>query len=470
MKPYIRLAGLLLVLPWIVAGCGGGGGSSSGSGTMGVFVTDSPDTENDHVWATLLKVELVKSDGSAEVVFDDANGKTVDLKSLRDSSGHRFLFLGEAHPSAGTYAKVRVTIDDMLTLFPNGASSGQQIPVADSLPRDAQGNVQVEFDLPQPKQVGPGAHEIVVDFDLANFHLNGAGKIVPVCKEGDGSSLPNPERHEHEEYTGLIADLAGEAPSQEFKLMLANGNSFPVATSEKTAIFNADGSPSPMLANGKRVKVRGIFDVTARRLNATEIKIKKSEDEPHDGPAAVAGTVHSIDSAHGAFKIMPGRAEGFVPTEIKVRITTSAETHFWSASGVAMTKEEFFSIISSVKEAAARGVYDAATNTIAASEVKILSLYDQSLPKSVYARGVVAEMNAEAGTVRMSPVVQWEGFVPAENSVNIVTNGETLYKDASSNLIDKATFFESMHVGNGMKVEGTIDGGVITAKVMRRVL
>jgi hypothetical protein len=361
-----------------------------------------------------------------------------------------------------------VAIDANLTLFPKGSASGVQVPVDDSLPRDASGHPQVNFDLSAAQN---GSHELVVDFDLANFHLNGAGKIVPVCKEGDKTTLPNPERHENEEYTGFTAEVQGTAPNQEFKLLLANGRYFVVATSEKTAIFNADGSPNPALADHKFVKVRGVFDVTAKKLNASEIKIKQSENAPHEEHGAtVVGAPYFVDPSAGTFKIMPGQAEGFVPKEIKVQIATTADTHFWSVSGVSMSKEDFFAIAASAKVVGAHGSYDEASNTITATEVKIINMPDENVPKAVYARGVVSALSADAGTATMSPVVQWEGFVPQNNSVNIVTNGETVYKDPDGNVMDRAAFYESLHVGNGLKVEGILDGGTITARVMRKVL
>jgi hypothetical protein len=50
-------------------------------------------TTYDHVWATLHKVEFVNASGAAETVIEDASGKVLALKTLRDAAGARFAFL-----------------------------------------------------------------------------------------------------------------------------------------------------------------------------------------------------------------------------------------------------------------------------------------------------------------------------------------------------------------------------------------
>src|ERR1041385_556350 len=112
MKAFSKWMPLLLLVA--VVGCGGGGGSSSSpavrSASLVVFATDSPDTENDHVWATLFKVEVVDQSGGTQTVFDDSAGKTIDLKTLRDANGQRFAFLADGSVKSGTHTSARVTI------------------------------------------------------------------------------------------------------------------------------------------------------------------------------------------------------------------------------------------------------------------------------------------------------------------------------------------------------------------------
>ena len=59
MRTVFGLAALAVLFG--IAGCSGGGGSAGnlagGRASVPVFVTDSPETDNDHVWVTIYKVE-----------------------------------------------------------------------------------------------------------------------------------------------------------------------------------------------------------------------------------------------------------------------------------------------------------------------------------------------------------------------------------------------------------------------------
>src|SRR5437879_7318013 len=92
------LGGICLV------GCGGGGGGStsltSGTSRATVLITDGFREDFSHVWATIYHVELVPqagtNNGANVVLFDNSAGVQVDLKTLRDSTGARFSFVGSA--------------------------------------------------------------------------------------------------------------------------------------------------------------------------------------------------------------------------------------------------------------------------------------------------------------------------------------------------------------------------------------
>src|SRR5437762_31947 len=94
----------------VLVGCGGGSGGSAttggnvpGNARVGIFVTDDLTADYDHVWVTIKKVELQGAGGSV-TVYDDAAGRTVDLRALNDAGTQKFALLGEASIPAGTYA------------------------------------------------------------------------------------------------------------------------------------------------------------------------------------------------------------------------------------------------------------------------------------------------------------------------------------------------------------------------------
>ena len=69
-----------------LAGCGGGSPLSStpppsqtASAVVGVFATDSFSEAYDHIWVTIHRVEVESSNGTAQTVFDDAQGKTTSV-------------------------------------------------------------------------------------------------------------------------------------------------------------------------------------------------------------------------------------------------------------------------------------------------------------------------------------------------------------------------------------------------------
>ena len=121
----LGVAGLTIAL----AGCGGGGSGTPSapavrSVNVGAFITDSFREDYDHVWATILKIELVAADGTAMTLFDNTTGKTVDIKSLRDATGARFSFLDKKSIPVGSYTGLRITVASTVTLFPKGSATG----------------------------------------------------------------------------------------------------------------------------------------------------------------------------------------------------------------------------------------------------------------------------------------------------------------------------------------------------------
>ena len=456
-----------LLLVFAVVGCGGGGGSSSapaanGSGTLGVFATDSPETENDHVWATVFKVEVLNQAGVAETVFDDSAGQTLDLKTLRDATGQRFSFLSNGTVSSGTHTSARVTIGSTLTLFPTGAAAGQELPIDESLARDAQGHVVLPFNLTAPRNLGAGSDDLVIDFDLANFTQSG-GKIKPALKEGGKSGLDDSKRHEAHEARGTVADLSGTAPNFTFHLTNPNHPTLLVATSASTSFFNSDGSPNPALANGEIVEVKGKFDTAASRLNADAVKINVSSSEP-EHHVQVEGVPSEIKSTAGTFNVTTHKVHGFTPKHTNVKVVTTAKTVYYSDHGVTLSAADFFVALATATGVNVEGLYDEATNTLTADNARIeKSEDDHNTGHEAEAKGKPTAVVTSAGTFNIDPLTEWEGFVPTGHSVSVVTNSTTVYRDTVGKTIGASDFFKALATATTVHVEGNFANDKLTA-------
>jgi hypothetical protein len=101
----------------ILAACGGGGGSSGGTGTLSVKMTDAPACGYDHVWVTVTKVRVHKSDtasdadpGWSEVAVTPdpgSDGRRIDLLSLQNGV---LAELGQTALPEGHYTQVRLVL------------------------------------------------------------------------------------------------------------------------------------------------------------------------------------------------------------------------------------------------------------------------------------------------------------------------------------------------------------------------
>ena len=350
-----KVAVAVACVAFALAGCGGGSstfvGGTSGTGTSraAIFLTDSPREDYGHIWATIYHVELVPQTGAAVAVFDDPAGKMVDLRRLRDDSGGRFSFLANA------------TIGATIQVFRNGAAVGDPLPVDSSLTKDANGHPVASLTFNRPKTLGESTNTIVIDFDLAHFVVKASG-ILPVVRDGDPSGIANPERHNPDEYRGVVSSLSGTAPELTFTLTGRDGHATTVVTNASTALYGTG-----TIANGAMVNVEGTLDATTQNLVATRLEVC-----PVRPPAGAFGTASNLDAAAGTFTLTIVRARGFTPGQTTVKIVTNASTVFHADSGDTQTPAEFFTALAATPTVHVDGVYDSATNTLTATRAKVM--------------------------------------------------------------------------------------------------
>ena len=364
MRFAAKVCSALLLLP-MIAGCGSGGGGSNGRATpAAVYVTDLPREDYDHVYITILKVELLDSSGAATVIFDDPAGKVIDLRQLHDATGKRFAFLTGATVPPGNYTQFRVTIGSSIGLVPRGTTSVQTVQVD---------NTVITRPLGPARAMGHGSDDdVVLDFDLTGFSfLNGL--IHPELHESDHAGLHEHGRHQRNLHSGVVSDLAGSnAAGFTFTLSHGSRESITVVTNSSTQISNDNGTPNPTLQNGSHVEVTGTFDPDARVLRASSVRIE-TEDQ---NEAEVGGPPSGINATAGTFVVTAARVEDFVPTSTTVNVAVTGSTVFRSAAGLAMTQAAFFTALATATSVEVEGIYSASTNTITATRVRLDTGHD----------------------------------------------------------------------------------------------
>ena len=365
----------LTILAALFASCGGGGGTSGTSNavTSGIsstasqavlYVTDSFREDYAHVWATIYHVDLMQQSGTAVALFDNTSGVQIDLKTLRDSTGARFSFLGGAAIPEGTYIGISVTIGPAMQLFKNGEAVGRALPVDASFPVDAGGHPVLTLAFTVPKTLGSGTNILIVDFDLSRFIVRDS-KIFPLLQEGDPSGCSDPNRHNQDDYRGAVSNLTGTAPDLTFTLTIGSGQISQVITNASTVVYGTSS-----LANGSMVTVTGTVDSTTGNLIADRLVILPAKDAPP--PASVFGTASHLDGTAGTFTVTVTRTRGFVPAQTTVQIATGSTTTFISDSGSTLSQADFFTALTTTSGVIVDGSYDSASNTLMAVQVKIM--------------------------------------------------------------------------------------------------
>lgn len=451
-KPtLLALYAALLVL--FAAGCGGGGGNAGGTakaGSVAVYATDSLSTDFDHVWVKVYQVYLEGQ--TNELVFEDAAGLDMDLTTLRDVAGPRYAFLDDNGVTPATYGQVRVVMDEELMLVPKGATTAQSYRFA------AQHAVsgtpgRSELKLRSPSVIIPGKNELVLDFDLSTWDLDANNRVVATLKRGNRNGLDDENRHEANDIHGTVSGLAGTSPNQMFTLTRPGGD-VKVKTSADTRVFNSSGATNPVLANGQRVEVYGVFVQGFFLARAVKVEDDSSSNDPHK----IKGNPSNINAAAGTFDVQVTLARGFVPDSTTMSVTTNATTRFLTDAGALITKDEFFAALAipgnKVEvEGRANG------SLFAAVKAKI---EDENDVNESEIKGPVTVVDAAAGTLTMT-VQSWFGTgFSAGQSVDVTTKISTEYR-LNSDPVTKDQFFAGISVGTIVEAKGSYNGTVLSA-------
>lgn len=392
MKKLLVLCAALSTLSLV--GCGGGGSSllngttgTKGTSKASVLVTDAFSDVYSHVWATIYHVALVPAAGTNNcanvVLYDNPTGIQIDLTTLRDSTGARFSFLGSNTIPAGTYTAIAVTVGPTMQLFQVGSTTGTSVPVDTTLPKDASGNPILTNTFKTPKTLAANTtNNLIVDFKLASFVIRDS-KVIPVVAEGDPTGCTDPSRHNPNEYLGTVSNLTGTSPTLTFTLTYGNGNTATVTTTASTALFSAPTPPAgsngatgtttttaPTLANGSTVEVTGTLDTTTQTLVATQIQVLPAGSTTSKLQQAF-GTASTLNATAGTFTLTAVRTGGFTPSQLTVNIVTTSTTTYLSDAGATLAEADFFTALTTTPIAKVQGTYDATSNTLTATSIRI---------------------------------------------------------------------------------------------------
>jgi hypothetical protein len=297
-----HLAPLFFVL---VAACGGGsteavqpGSSLAGHGTVTLLLADDPVADHDKVLVTVVRVVLKPAgDGAPVVLFEDADGREIDLLALRDED----LVLAVRDIPVGTYESIELEVGGVRT--EGGPCDDLEIQVPSGRLKLKPGE---PFDVEEGEAIA-----IRLDIDakesLKLHRAGNSGKCIfnPVVRVDIGTRDAPVDKTCPRALTGTIARLGGAA----FVLDLGRDDGeLVVVVDRATAFFDADALPGGGLSDfdvGDAVSVKGYWsdfdELTAHAVVAGHVLIVDGtanggvtddvfEMDPDSGEALVGAT------------------------------------------------------------------------------------------------------------------------------------------------------------------------------------
>ena len=353
-----------LLVAAILVGCGGGGGTAGPAAAvtkLNVFSTGDANSGFDHLWVTVKSISLVGATGPT-VLYSDSTGKVVDLKTLRDASGKRFLYMNDKSVPSGTYSGATVVVDNNASVFTTGATSAVAATFG------AGGDFTMSLTFPTPVVISGTSDDLIVGFNLSAWTLAGTSLSATggawLSLLTDHSTVGDPTRCENEDYDGTVNGLAGDPGAQTFALG-ASKDASKVVTTATTAVLFSDGSANPALANGQHVKVYGVYDATQGAIVAAKVVIRVGGgSSSHE--AGVAGTVNTSDATSGIVNVTVVDASDFVPNATTVDVVTDGTTKFFGGRGAVMTAADFFAALTTGQKLEAEGTINGSGQLVAA--------------------------------------------------------------------------------------------------------
>ena len=428
--------------------------------------------EDAHLWVTIHKVELLENDEQrpAEVVFEDAVGRTTDLAALRDGTRPRVELIARSPVGmARKTTRVRLTFGKAFQRFAPGAEVSKTALFAESVARDAEGRPILTATLSKPRDLATGKESLVLALGLAESAAKD-GTVVPVIKEvqDDALRLDNRDRQVPVEFAGSVGDVTGEAPSQSFVLMTGPGRPLSVRLSPTTVLTNADDRPNPALAGAKRAVALGRLDNDSGALLAESVTLYADEKSASADASRLRGAVSDVAADGSSFVLRPAQVAGVQPTQTAVTVSVGADAVLRSRGGLPLERDALKRSLS-VRGALAEveGLYEPSTATLTARRVRVTEA-GAATSREALLQGASVTVDADGTGLTLKQFVEWDGVnaPAAAKAVPVGVTGATAYVDQDGKKIDSAAFFAALKGGgeNAVRALGLLSGdGKMTA-------
>ncbi len=459
------------------------------AGGVAVYLTDTSDSQVDHAYVRVYEVSLYGAKASTPV-FSSSEGLVVDLKGLTNSA----LFLGATATTPNDLVRVQMEVGKDFVIVPKGKSESEVRQFADSL---AEGKNKAKLTLNLTKK---GVPAIVLDFNLGAGTDDKQSKTLVALKEADYAAVSDTSRLALTSFTGKVVAVNGQPPTYNFGLNLGANRSLRVVTSESSPILDAKGDPIAKLTNGAQVEVRGVFDLQTKTFNAGAVTVlgKGAGDE-------VTGVLDPAAVEKGELLLAARTTTGSARAAHQLHIDASGETVYLQASGGKVSKEEFLKLATGA-HVEVDGSFDKAGDRIKASRLKIDGPItvakapaatdgatapaqnagtkaegqgdgkaEPDKPEDNILRGgaaageiigEVVSVDKAAGTLTINPT-KISGFSSDAQTLPIVINAKTLFRDLAGKASDKDKIFELLTAGAKVRVRGGLgDGGFIATLLM----
>lgn len=478
----------------MLTGCGGAGGTGTGTtgptaptraydpdaptgnvkadgliGRMGVFITASTGGKWDAAWATVLKVELIDVQEKAVTVYDEQGGTSLELTHLaggKEGKDRKFSLLTVANvPGGKSYIRARITFAKGFELFDAGATTAKTTLLADTVGQDAEQRPVLSFPLERPRDLGNGHEDLVIDFDLSKTSVAGE-RIVPKLREASGDAVATLSSQEAGTFAGTVGEITGPVNERTFNLTLTGGRTISVQANDATPFYNDGAAPNPELLQGKKITVRGVFDTTAKRVVATEVRTYADNTTPSADTAEATGLASSVNAQAGSFVLTASQVEGLTPSFKAVTVTMASDAVLRSRGGLLLKSEDFYKAVAGRGTLVrVEGTYEPVTGTFKATRAHLEeAVFNPS--REVEVKGTPTEADAQAGTLAVGSWTLWQGLAGRGEgkSVPITTTAATQFVDDKGAYLAAANFFNGAKSGEkSVRVVGVYAGGSVTA-------
>lgn len=432
MKAFLCIA----ILSTLLLGCGGNGKPIS-TFEQPIFVTASGGNF-DHVWISVHSIDLIGSAGNRRV-YDSLNGTQIDLANL--GLNGIFQFLGVTDSAAG-FTEVKIQLGRVLKVASTGGVL-QDLTWSSIYP----GTGKAEFRLPLTSQ------DLAINFDLDSLAITGTSASINL--ENLGTASPIPSQQIGSTLKGSINEITSGV-NRTFILRIVGERNLVVETSPQTVVYHNDGSPSPVLKNGKIAEVSGRFDPATKQFLASEIILQTDPDvEFHPRIEGLASLSGSSD-----IQIDVQAVRGFLPSSNSLLILPRPDTVFTDGSGIVVTKRQF--VVGVTPGTVVSSIGTAMQDTF---ESRILHVTGTSV-RRIEAIGSATALDPSIQSISIS-LDRWFGFDGVNGTIQLAGQAGTVWQNEVGQTISAAQFFGELDLGDGVEVLGAWDGESVTADVVR---